>query len=151
MHSDTGHEQSLKPLRLDFESKQQVLVVTDNEDRFLTTSKEAALACKQQDLSKEWKVQFEQFLGYINEWAKEREDRVSEVYLAVGSEGLTVFVVTKGTDYQFDFDDEITELDINVAAEFDHCPATIYQIPSTPIDALSSFFSTESSLQIYGQ
>src|SRR5438128_692155 len=100
------------PIRLDFESVQRVVVTSQEGDRFLTTSQEEAQACRMYVYDKEWKEQFDGFLAHIHHWAKGHSDIVLTAYVGISSEGLTGVVITKGSEYRLDFDDEVTRLDI---------------------------------------
>lgn len=140
-----------EPIRLDFRSTQQVLVVPDDEDRFVTTSREAALACKQHEQSKEWDQQYRAFLSRIRDWCEEHSTIVSRAYLSVARHGLRVFLVTRTRHYDFSKDALLTALDLGLAKEYPLCPATVLQIPVTDDpESITSFLSPQSSLQIYG-
>lgn len=122
-----------------------------DEDRFFTTSKEAAFACKQAENVKEWREEFARFLAFVNTWCTAHSADVSMAYLGIREDGLKVFLVTPGSEYRFDFDDAVTDLDIQLAQKFTKVPAIVLHVPSTPHTNLSSFFPPESALVIYGQ
>ncbi len=139
-----------EPIRLDFRSVEQVVVVPEDEDRFVTSSREAAEACRQVQNQEAWKRDFEAFLVAVHEWCKAHVEVVSHAYLGVGDEGLKVFVVTVGNEYQPEFDDELTSLDLDLAKRFARCPADVLQLPAAPSESLTSFFAPESAIQIFG-
>ncbi len=149
MSRKTGEAASSEPIRLDFQSVQRVLVTDDNGDRWLTTVKEAAQACRSPLDDQEWRDQFQSFLGYIHEWAK-KHDIVSAAYVGVGSEGLTGVIVTKGTEHRLDFDDEVTSLDIELARRFPDCRADILQSPEGEPECRVPYISPDRTLQVYG-
>ena len=110
-----ARRKAAQPIRLDFKSVQQVVVTGPDGGRFVVTAKEAALACRSDLDEKAWQHEFEGFLALLNGWCASRHDRVKSAYVGISSEGLTVVIVTKGSDYLFDFDDEVTNLDIQLA------------------------------------
>lgn len=143
--------QGIMPLRLDFKSEKKVLVITEDEDRFTTTSQEAALACRRAQDEKDWSEEFKEFLAHINAWCKGRPDQVDRAYLGFGDEGLKVFLITKGDDYRSDLDDSVAELDTDLPRKFPNCPAYVMHLPNRPLEALKTFFSPPKALQLYGE
>ena len=141
---------SIKPIRLRFNDDTPVVVVPQDEDRFMTTASDAAFACQQAQNMLRWKHEFDRFLARIHTWCNEKNKFVSRSYVAFSSEGLNVFVLTKGADYRFDIDDDVAKLDINLAKEFPQCPAEVSHFPEVPVESLSSFFHSAKALQVYG-
>jgi hypothetical protein len=138
-----------RPLRLSFRDSRQVVVTPENEDRFVLTSKDAAQACRTGLDLESWKSQFKAFLGHINQWCEEQGERVARCYVGPSSEGLTVVVVTRGPEYQFDFDDVITQLDIELAREFPDCRADVLQSEDDDLDNLVPYISPSKAIVIY--
>ena len=150
----TAHAQerglATQPIRLNFDSDEQVLVTPRDGDRFVTTSREAALACRSVLDSEQWKQELDAFLRHIHEWCKQRSGTVVLCYVGVSSEGLTVVMVTKGEDYRFDLDDEITKLDIELANEFPSCRADVLQSPECPPESMVPYVELSRALLVYG-
>lgn len=145
------HSIASEPVRLSFESKQQVIVVPENEDRFLTTASAAALACQQAEAGKEFRSQFEDLLAFVHEWCEGQAAKVRACYLTVGDVGLNVIVCLQGDDYDFEFDDPIAELDLEIFRRFPKCKVEVMQIPNQ--EALTDQIPTASTsevLLIYG-
>lgn len=140
----------VEPLRLDFQSVQQVVVTGNEGDRWVTTVRDAAHACRSALDQQQWKEEFERFLAHIHQWAKNHGDIVSAAYVGVGSEGLTGVIVTKGLDYHFDFDDCVTKLDIELARRFSNCRADVLQSPEGEPEARIPYISLERAVQVYG-
>ena len=143
--------ESLEPLRLHFKSERRVVVTTDDEDRFVTTARQAALACRRAQDEQEWKEEFQRFLGFINAWCEDHSEGIVRAYLGFGDEGLKVFLITKGDEYRFDLDELVARLDSELAVKFPGCPADLMHLPDRPLDALRSFFSPPKALQLYGE
>ena len=138
------------PIRLDFQSVQQVVVTGNDGDRWVTTVKEAAQACRTALDFQAWKGEFEGFLARIHEWAKQHADVVSSAFVGISSEGLTGVIVTKGPDYRMELDDAITDLDIEVAKRFPSCRADILQSPDDEPESRIPYISVERAVQVYG-
>ena len=150
MASNIKEKTPAEPIRLDFQSVQQVVVTSHDGDRWVTTVKEAAQACRSALDQKEWQEQFEGFLGHIHEWAKSHSDIVASAFVGISSEGLTGVIITKGPNYRQDFDDEITELDIELAKRFPSCRADVLQSPEEEPEARIPYISLERAVQVYG-
>src|SRR5687768_17595409 len=103
------------PIKLNWKSSEPVLVTADDEDRFFTTAKEAAAACKNHQDSKDrqahWSQRFKTFLAYLRLWCMGHQDVVSRCFVGPCDEGLRVFVATKGPDYRYELAEELSALD----------------------------------------
>jgi hypothetical protein len=119
-----------KPIELHFESTEQVLVVPDDKDRFVTTMGEAARACQQAENSREWDQQWKDMLYHVHEWCKAHEDSVAEGYVCVGDSAINIIVCVRGEDYDFSFEDELSEFDLELAQKFPLCKTEVMQIPN---------------------
>jgi hypothetical protein len=139
----------LKAMRLDFQSVQQVVVTNKDGDRWVTTVREAAQACRSALDQKEWREEFEAFLSHIHEWAKQHADIVSSAFVGVSSEGLTGVIITKGPEYRADFDDAVTDLDIGLAKRFQNCRADMLQSPEGEPESRIPYISLERAVQVY--
>lgn len=140
---------SADPIRLHFSDETRVVVTPEDEDRFVTTATEAARACQQAQNAVAWQREFDRFLTHVFEWCSARRETIAKSYLAFSPEGLELFLLTRGSDYRFDVDDIISELDIELAQKFPRCPTEITQLPEAPIESLHAFFDPGKSLEIY--
>lgn len=137
-----------KPIHLTFRSVEQVVVEPDDNDRFVTTAAEAARACQQAQATKEFQDEFKAFLSHIHGWCTAHGKEVESGYVDIGDGGLRVNICMKSDDFDFDFDDLITELDIELAQQFPKCIAEVTQIPREVCRKLD--VDAEFSLQVYG-
>jgi hypothetical protein len=122
-------DEKTKPIYLTYRSIEQVVVEPEDQDRFVTTVQEAARACKSAQDGSQWRQQFEAFLAFIHEWCKQRQDRVESGFVDVGDGGLRVSICVTSENFDFDFEDEVTELDIVLAQKFPQCLSEVTQIP----------------------
>ena len=150
--SPRSPSQGAEPIRLDFRDVDTQIVVTpDDQDRFVTTSSEAAQACKMAHDVLRWKQEFDGFLKYIHDWCAEQTERVAYAYLSFSSDGLKLFLLTHGVDYRFDFDDVVSDFDIELDKKFPKCPGEVMQLPETPVESLTSFFDPAKAFQLHGE
>ncbi len=147
----TATTEKMKPLRLDFRSEQTVVVVPEDEDRFVTTSRDAAHACRRAADEHEWRSEFHRFLTELNAWCQAHSRRIDRGYLGFGDEGLKVFLVTKQPEYDFTLDDGVSQLGVELDTQFPGCPADVMHVPDKPLKDLYSFFSPSKALQFYGR
>jgi hypothetical protein len=150
MSGKTTEMLQTEPIRLDFQSVQQVVATGNDGDRWVTTVREAAHACRSALDQKGWKEEFEAFLSHIHEWAKKHADVVSAAYVGISSEGLTGVIVTKGPEYRLEFDDEVSDLDIELAQRFSNCRADILQTPECDPESRVPYISLHRAVQVYG-
>ena len=142
----------IEPIRLHFQDVETQIVVTpDDNDRFVTTSSEAAQACKMAQDALRWKPEFEALLKHIHDWCAEHTERVARAFLSFSSDGLKLFLLTHGSSYRFDFDDAVSEFDLELDKKFPNCPGEVMQLPETPVESLTSFFDPAKAFQLHGE
>ncbi|MBI1901024.1 MAG: hypothetical protein HYS13_07930 [Planctomycetia bacterium] len=124
------------------------MVEPDDEDRFVVTAREAALACKQALDSIEWSKQWNDFLVRVHAWCQDHSSAVKAGYVTVGDSALNVLVCVKATDYNFDLEDELAEFDLELSQQFPLCRADVMQIPNQ--SELKSGLPGEAALVVYG-
>ena len=139
------------PLVLTFGSSERLEVIAEDRHRFYTTVSKAAEACKGAADTALWIEQFKDLLNDLHKWCKEHASSVENCYVSWTEGQLKVFVTTPGEDYQFDFDDAITDLEIRLASVYPDCSAAVIQLPESPPNELTSFFSPEEAIQTYGK
>lgn len=136
-----------KAIRLDFRSVEQVVVVPEDEDRFMTTMREAAIACKKAQSEKEFKEEFDKFLIFLRDWFAEHEDRIRVGYVGVGDGTLNILACTRSSEYDFEFDGKLTDFDLEIVARFPWAIVDVIQLPSC---AAESAISLEKAILVYG-
>lgn len=140
------------PIRLSFESKQTVVVIPENEDRFLITSRAAAQACQRAESEQEWSAQFSDFLKFLHGWCESHSDKVRACYVTVGDNGMNVLILLRSDHYDFDFDDDLADLDLTLFQQFPMCTADVIQVPDQPalIEEVQSDQLESEALIVYG-
>lgn len=122
---------SSEPIRLNFRNETRVVVEPADEDRFVVTVREAAQACKQAQDNKEWESQFNNFLVYLENWSESHSDTIKTVYVNVADGALNILICTGDELYNVDFDDTITELDLELVKRFHWLIAEVMQVPES--------------------
>ncbi len=122
---------SSRPIRLNFRSERRVVVVPEDEDRFVVTMREAAQACKQAQDDKEWKDAFDSFLIYLENWAEDHANQIESVFVNVADGALNILICTAAESYNVDLDDLITDLDLSLVKEFPWLVAEVMQVPGS--------------------
>jgi hypothetical protein len=146
-----GHGSSHElPIQLRFDCHDRIEVIAADQDRFYTTVSHAAHACRVVENQVLWARQFEEFLREIHNWCETQGATVASCFVTWGDGVINVIVVTRGGDYRFSFDDDITSLNVRLANIHPECPAEVIQIPNGPPEMLRSFFAAEKALQVYG-
>lgn len=143
-------EPTTKPIRLHFCDQTRVVVTPEDEDRFMTTAAEAALACRNAQNILKWNQEFDGLLRHVHAWCQTMAEDISSAYIGFSGDGLSLFLLSKGTDYRFDLDDVVSDLDIDIANKFEKCPTEVTHFPEAPIESLSSFFDPGKAIQLYG-
>jgi hypothetical protein len=138
---------SAGPIHLNFRSVQQVVVEPEDENRFMMTAREAARACEVAQSEKELREAFNRLLVYLHEWCKTRGSTVHSAYVYSGDGCLNILICTQGPDYRFDFDDPVTELDLDLTRQFDWLTAEVMQVPEA---SREGHIALEKAIIVYG-
>lgn len=93
----------------------QVLIETDQQDRFVLTVSAAIEACQAYGKVNEFNQQFRDLSTRLSQWITEHEKDISEAYLTVRDAALLFLVVQRQEAFNQDLADSLTELDIAIA------------------------------------
>lgn len=140
----------VEPVRLQFNGG-MVLVMPEDQDKFIISSNKAIEACRLMDTSEKKYASFkEDFLMPLHEWCERHKDKVTSCYAGVPqSEMIPVFVVGKNEQYDFDLVSELAQMDIKLQAN--QWNAICHQLPAGDLDTLATFFDPSKALEIYAQ
>jgi hypothetical protein len=144
---ETDRVTEARPIHLSFRSVQQVVVEPEDENRFMMTVKEAARACEAAQNEKDLRDQFTRMLVYLREWCGKRAQKVQTACVYPGDGFLNILIGTRGDDYCFDFDNEVTELDIELTRQFAWLTAEVFQVPDK---AREGHISLGKAIFVYG-
>jgi hypothetical protein len=121
----------------------QVLVQTSDEDRFMVTVDAAIRACRLYDKMTEFRSQFKRLIDKLREWVEARKDQIREALVTPYERGLLFLVVRRASEYDRDFEDELTELDLAVAhdEELGLIRLSVLGLPNASPEAIDSFLA----------
>jgi hypothetical protein len=138
-----------RPVALQNRSSRPILIVPEDEDRFVIPEKVAVKACNDElDRSRREQEFSEEFLVPMIAWCESNKSKVRGCYVASQDRYVvSVFVVTTQVKYDFEFSGKLVELsrhfrDKDWSVQFN-------QVTSCSESELSSFFDIESSLEVY--
>ena len=139
-----------EPLRLSYAEKgRQVFVEPENEDRFLLTVNAAIEACREGDNVAKFKDQFRELLDVLATWIIHHGQEVKDAYVSVRDADLLFLVVRKSKAYDRSFEDELTDLDLQVAHDKDLnlIRLSVLALPKTSKDVVDSFLRPDWALR----
>lgn len=141
---------AVKPIQLKFEDAGRRVVVTpDDNDRYLLTVEQAILACNLMERVSGFQPRFEKMLSRLAAWLSDSRGAVDSAYVTIRDAGLLFLVVRKNTEYDREFEDALTELDLAVARDRDTSGITISMLalPKCSNASISGFLHPDYSLQ----
>jgi len=124
------------------ERDRKILVEDADEDRFSMTVEEAIEACKVYEREKQplFRKQFKMLLDFLGEWSFKRRNKLAKVFLTIRDAGLLFLVVTKRKTYDESFEEELTQLDIEVANKEDFS-GILLSVQALPLCSSSNYDS----------
>jgi len=137
------------------EKDRKMLLVEDaDEERFCMAIDEAIDACKVHDRRKQtlFRRQFDALLAFLSDWSCERRDKLTKVLLTIRDAGLLFLLVTKRKSYDEELEDELTQLDLQVAHDkaFSEILLSVQALPLCDENSYDSFCNPERTLEYVG-
>jgi hypothetical protein len=126
-----------------------VQVIRLDGDRFVTTAQEAINFLSLAGRAVEFQRQLKELLDRLYDWVEERKERIGSAYIAFGRDGLTLVIVQRAVAFDFTFEDQLTDLDLEVANEqlFRLIPFSTLLVPKVGDAVLKSFLSSGQIIQ----
>ncbi len=128
----------------------RVLVTTQDEDRFSLPCAQAVEACKMHISRKVWFDELDAMLVRVNHWAGEQQNAVHAVFAAPREGRVVIFVVPRSDQYDRDLGARITDLDLELAQQFQVITSEVMQVPGKTPALLATFVNPETAKTIYG-
>jgi len=88
-----------------------------------------------------------EFLYAVREWSESHDAQLESTFVRIADGHLDIMFITKMTDYDPNFNDEMVDFDLELAKRFDWLRAEVMQIPG-PVS--ESPISLRNSVQVYG-
>ncbi|KAA5545113.1 hypothetical protein FYK55_05365 [Roseiconus nitratireducens] len=127
----------------------QVTLEPESQDRFTLRFRDVINACQMQLQAEEYELQFSILVKRLGSWLS-GQTGVAKAYVTLRDSQLLFLVVTKSTKYDSDFEDALSDLDIELANDPDLRDITlsVLSIPNVPSDSLSSFMHPTTNFEI---
>jgi hypothetical protein len=138
--------------QLRFEDKDGLVVVTpEDEDRFSITVEAAIRACQVDQKDAIFRFQFKRMLNQLAAWLTARSEHVAKAFVSVREVGLLFLVVRKARNNDAFFEDDLTDLDLQIAQDpdLDLIRLSVLAIPCSPDEAVESFLMPGNLLQYH--
>jgi len=129
-------------IKLDWsERDRSVIICPDDNDKFVQTVEQVIEAVRAQGSDERVKVnhQFKELLRRLGEWAYDHSGMIRHALVTRRDSNLLFLVVTKSRKYDDAFEDELTDLDVEIARDdaFDLLPLSVLAIPN--VDDANTF------------
>ena len=143
---------SESPLQLTWSQKDRKVVLSaEDNDRFVLTVEEAIAACRVYDPSGRARLQtqFKRLLDLLGEWVGDHSEKIEKAFLTVRDRGLLFLVMMNQVQYDPALEDDLTELDLQIANEpdFQDFSVSVLALPECGADAYLSFINPQLSLE----
>src|SRR5437660_1607842 len=95
----------------------QVLIETEQQDRFMLTLHAAIRACQAFSHMDEFTEQFKKLHVKISAWLAAQDQHVSKAYLTARDSAILLLLVQKSAAFDQELEDALTDLDIEIAQD----------------------------------
>lgn len=134
----------------------RVKVILPGSDIMVLQMDAAVQACRAFHKQVIFGDQLKMLLQGLAEWIHTRVDMLSDAYLTVRDAGLLFVVVRKNRPYDSDFEDNLTDLDVEVANNPDYnlIKMDVLALPNSSDESIKSFVSNTSftfKFKIHGE
>ena len=114
----TVAEQSdrVAPIRLKYDEGERTVLISTEDNDLLHMQVDAAIeACRAYRQRETFKQQFHDLLPELMRWVRAHAAQLQCAHLTVRDTGLLFLVTQKGTAFQSDLSDALTDLDLKIA------------------------------------
>jgi hypothetical protein len=143
-------ENFVTPIQLLYQEKNNfITVIPEDEELFYLTVDKAIQACRAYNYTSAFSNQFQKLLDKLAQWIHVNKNEIESAFLTVRDAGLLFLVVRNSKKYNGQFEDKLTELDIEVAQDknFDKIKLSVLAIPQVDFEQISSFLNPQASLR----
>ncbi|MCR9206601.1 MAG: hypothetical protein NXI28_00115 [bacterium] len=140
---------SRKVLVIPYDQDGHVTLEGENEERFTLRFGEVVRACQLHDSAERFRVQFNLLVKRLGAWLKDQHE-VRSAFLTLRDSQLLFLVVTETSEYDADFEDALSDLDIELAndADLSDIGFGVLSLPNVPADSLESFMHPTTNFEL---
>lgn len=130
------------------ERDRAVVVTPEDQDRYVTTVDRTIEALRIFNDKDAFDRKFKALQQRLAEWLRDNRNLIDRAFLTLRDSRLLFVVVQKGRAYDSDFEDSLTELDLEIAntADFDQMPLSVLALPACSDTTLGSFLDPETGI-----
>lgn len=121
-----------EPVRLKWSEKNcTVLIEGQDEDRFALTVQQVIQACNIQQAKEGFEAQFADLKNLLGGWVHRNRSDIHKAFITVLDARILFLVITQQVDYNPDFDDALTDLDLMIAQTpfVSNIPLSVQSLP----------------------
>ncbi len=142
-----GKITSIEPIRLLYSQKDsEVVIVPEDEDRFVVSVEDAIIACR---IHEQFKTLFQKQLNHLNDllgkWLQGQCSKVYKAFLTLQDARMLFLVVMKEKQYDSQLEDQLTDIELSIAQD-PECSQIDLDVQSLPLcgeDCYTSFCNPE--------
>jgi hypothetical protein len=126
----------------------QIVVTPKDNDRFMVSIRRAVEVLQKSSAFEQFNVQFRLLLKLLATWLEKRKD-VKSAHLTLRDGALSFVVVRMSARYDAQFEDELSDLDIEIAndSDLDLINLNVLSLPTVSEEALSGFIDSRLDLE----
>lgn len=142
----------IRALLLRREPSGKVRVGPEDLDRFAIQREKAARILRLVDRTEQFEKQFSLLLDTLGNWVSQNRGKVSDSYVTLQEGVLSLVVIRKQPEYDADFEDVLSELEVDIANDPDLNLIEFTTMPLPPVSeaALRSFINESVCLKYVG-
>jgi hypothetical protein len=148
-------ERANDPIQLAHEDGGRQVVMTPGDfDKFVWPATKAVSACVNhaayESFQKSMRQQFEKLYLRIMQWCAKRPEVQQALFAPREDEARYLLIfVTSGTTHNFELDDPVSDLDLELFRDFPEYPLSILTVPQEPKSAVAAFINPEEAIKVY--
>lgn len=126
-----------------------VQVIRLDGDRFVTTAQQAINFLSLAGHAVEFQAQLKELLDRLYGWVEQQKAQVSAAYIVLAADGITLVVLQRVVEFDFELEEKLTDLDLEVASsdDFTLIPFSTLLVPKVGPTVLKSFLSSGQIMQ----